>query len=79
MSHTATKRVLLCAVLAAGLLWDPMGLLRMTLLCALVHESGHVLAYMLCLRALSRCPARRGFPANRSFLFWRRGLLPTSL
>ncbi len=52
MSHTATKRVLLCAVLAAGLLWDPMGLLRMTLLCALVHESGHVLAYMLCLRAL---------------------------
>ena len=43
---------LLCACLAAGLLFDPMGFLRMTLVCAFVHESGHVLAYMLCAHKL---------------------------
>ena len=53
--------VLLCACLAAGLLFDPLGFLRMALLCSAVHEAGHILAYVLCTRHLpcllytSRC------------------------
>lgn len=54
MKHPAVRNVLLCALLTAGLLWDAMGFLRMTLLCALVHESGHVLMYVLCLHELPR-------------------------
>lgn len=52
MSGPSVQPVLLCACLAAGLLFDPMGFLRMTLVCAFVHESGHVLAYMLCAHKL---------------------------
>ena len=52
MSGPSVQPVLLCACLAAGLLFDPMGFLRMTLVCAFVHESGHVLAYMLCTHKL---------------------------
>lgn len=40
MSGPSVQPVLLCACLAAGLLFDPMGFLRMTLVCAFVHESG---------------------------------------
>lgn len=40
--------VLACAALAAGLLWDPMGLLRMALLCSAVHEAGHMFVWRLC-------------------------------
>lgn len=52
MSGSSVQPVLLCACLAVGLLFDPMGFLRMTLVCAFVHESGHVLAYMLCTHKL---------------------------
>ena len=52
MSGPSVQPILLCACLAAGLLFDPMGFLRMTLVCAFVHESGHVLAYMLCAHKL---------------------------
>ena len=46
--------VLLCACLAAGLLFDPMGFLRMALVCSVIHEAGHVLVYFLCARRLPR-------------------------
>ncbi len=48
MKRVSVRPVLLCALLAAGLLFDPMGILRMTLACAMLHESGHILAYRLC-------------------------------
>ena len=48
MKRTSVQPVLLCACLAAGLLFDPLGFLRMALACAAVHESGHVLVYILC-------------------------------
>lgn len=54
MKETSVQPVLLCACLAAGLLFDPMGFLRMALVCAVIHESGHVLAYALCTRRLPR-------------------------
>lgn len=54
MSGPSVQPVLLCACLAAGLLFDPMGFLRMTLVCAFVHESGHVIAYVLCARRLPK-------------------------
>lgn len=46
--------MLLCACLAAGLLFDPLGFLRMALACAALHESGHVLVYMLCAHRLPK-------------------------
>lgn len=60
MRQPAVRSVLLFAALAVGLLWDPMGFLRMTLLCALVHESGHVLAYIACLHKLPQISADWG-------------------
>lgn len=48
MKRTSVQPVLLCACLAAGLLFDPLGFLRMALFCAAIHESGHVLVYALC-------------------------------
>lgn len=54
MKGTSVQPVLLCACLAAGLLFDPLGFLRMALVCAAVHESGHVLLYMLCTHRLPR-------------------------
>lgn len=47
-SNGSVLPVLVCACLAAGLLWDPMGFLRMALLCSAVHEAGHVLVWRCC-------------------------------
>ena len=52
MKGTSVQPVLLCACLAAGLLFDPLGFLRMALVCAALHESGHVLVYMFCAHRL---------------------------
>lgn len=52
--------VLLCACLAAGLLFDPLGFLRMALLCSAVHEAGHILAYILCTHRLPKLTLRLG-------------------
>ena len=54
MRLQSIQPVLLCACLAAGLLFDPMGFLRMTLFCVVVHESAHVFVYVLCARRLPR-------------------------
>ncbi len=48
MRRTSPQTVLLLACLTIGLLFDPMGFLRMALLCSLVHEGGHILAFWLC-------------------------------
>lgn len=53
-NKTSVQPVLLCACLAAGLMFDPMGFLRMALLCAVLHESAHVLAFILCTRRLPK-------------------------
>ena len=45
MWSVSVQPILLCACLAVGLLFDPMGFLRMALLCSVVHELGHVVAY----------------------------------
>lgn len=50
--HVSVQSVLLCACLACGLLFDPMGFLRMALVCAVVHECAHVLAFAVCTRRL---------------------------
>lgn len=39
------RAALLCALLFLALWWDSLGLLRLTLLCAALHEGGHLLAY----------------------------------
>ena len=54
MKGTSVQPVLLCACLAAGLLFDPLGFLRMALVCAALHESGHVLVYMICAHRLPK-------------------------
>ena len=54
MRGTSVQPVLLCACLAAVLLFDQLGFLRMALVCAALHESGHVLVYVLCARRLPR-------------------------
>lgn len=36
------------ACLCAGLLFDPVGFLRLTLLASVLHEAGHVIAYVIC-------------------------------
>lgn len=48
MKRHTVRLILLCAFLAVGLLLDPLGILRMTLMCAALHEGGHILAYRLC-------------------------------
>lgn len=45
MWSVSVQPIFLCACLAVGLLFDPMGFLRMALLCSVVHELGHVVAY----------------------------------
>lgn len=54
MKRVSVRSVLLCALLAVGLLFDPLGILRMTLVCATLHESGHILAYRLCAHSWPR-------------------------
>lgn len=54
MKGTSVQPVLLCACLAAGLLFDPLGFLRMALVCAAIHEGGHVLIFMLCAHRLPK-------------------------
>ena len=54
MKGTSVQPVLLCACLAAGLLFDPLGFLRMALVCAALHESGHVFVYLLCVHRLPK-------------------------
>lgn len=60
MKGASVQPVLLCACLAAGLLFDPLGFLRMALVCAALHESGHVLVYALCTRSLPKLRASVG-------------------
>ena len=43
----SVQPVLVCACLAAGLLFDPMGFLRMALFCSVFHEAGHIIAYWI--------------------------------
>lgn len=55
MRRTACfQPVLVCACLAAGLLFDPLGFLRMALVCSAVHEAGHMAACLLCVHRLPR-------------------------
>ncbi len=60
MKDRTARIILLFAFLAVGLLLDPMGILRMTLLCAAVHESGHILTYAICLRRFPRLTVEPG-------------------
>lgn len=52
--YASVQPVLLCACLAGGLLFDPMGFLRMALVCAVLHECAHVLAFVLCAHRLPK-------------------------
>lgn len=52
--------VLLLAALSAGLIFDPMGFLRMALAASVMHETGHVLAYIVCTRSLPKIFASVG-------------------
>ena len=52
--HAGANGVLLLAALSAGLLFDPMGILRMALAASVMHEAGHVLAYVLCTHNMPR-------------------------
>lgn len=40
--------VLTLACLCAGLLFDPIGFLRLTLAASFIHETGHILFYIIC-------------------------------
>ena len=41
----SVQPVVVCACLAVGLLFDPLGFLRMALFCSVWHEMGHILVY----------------------------------
>lgn len=45
MKRKRIRAALLCALLFLALWRDTLGLLRLTLLCAALHEAGHILAY----------------------------------
>lgn len=65
--------VLLLAALSAGLLFDPMGFLRMALAASVMHEAGHILVYTLCTRSLPRlAPSLGGISLRMDKLLTRR-------
>lgn len=65
--------VLLLAALSAGLLFDPMGFLRMALAASVMHEAGHILVYTLCARSLPRlAPSLGGISLRTDKLLTRR-------
>ena len=65
--------VLLLAALSAGLLFDPMGFLRMALAASVMHEAGHILLYSLCTHSLPRlAPSLGGISLRMDKLLTRK-------
>ena len=60
MQATEIRRIFTCAAISLGLLFDTAGLLRMAIFCAVLHEAGHIIVYIICTGKLPRIKSSAG-------------------